>query len=59
MIKLFYSPGACSLAAHIVLEWIGAPYEAVRVTLGDPDYLKVNPAGASIASALDSLPRLP
>ncbi len=52
MITLFYSPGACSLAPHIVLEWIGQPYEAVRVKLGDPDYLKINPAGA--VPALDT-----
>jgi glutathione S-transferase len=52
VIKLFYSPGACSLAPHIVLEWIGAPYETARVTFGDPDYLKVNPAGA--VPALDT-----
>jgi glutathione S-transferase len=52
MLKLFYAPGACSLAPHILLEWIGAPYEAVRVTFGDPDYLKVNPAGA--VPALDT-----
>jgi len=52
MLKLFYSPGACSLAPHIVLEWIGTPYEAVRVTFGDPDFLEVNPAGA--VPALDT-----
>jgi glutathione S-transferase len=52
MLKLFYSPGACSLAPHIVIEWIGEPYEAARVTFGDPDYLKVNPAGA--VPALDT-----
>ena len=47
--KLYYSPGACSLADHIVLEWIGKPYEAVRVTRENrykPEYLAINPAGA-------------
>lgn len=47
--KLYYSPGACSLADHIVLEWIGKPYEAVRVTRDErkqPEFLKINPAGA-------------
>lgn len=45
---LYYSPGACSLAAHIVLEWIGRPYQAVRIDLHhlDPDYARINPAGA-------------
>ena len=46
--KLYYMPGACPLAAHIVLEWIGAPYELVEVKrdqLKSPDYLKVNPGG--------------
>jgi glutathione S-transferase len=47
--KLYYAPGACSLADHIVLEWIGQPYEAVQVpheALKSPDYLAINPAGA-------------
>jgi glutathione S-transferase len=47
--KLYYSPGACSLADHIVLEWIGKPYEAVQVTGAErkkPEFLAVNPAGA-------------
>jgi glutathione S-transferase len=47
--KLYYSPGACSLADHIVLEWIGKPYEAVQVSRDDrktPEYLAINPAGA-------------
>jgi len=46
--KLYYLPGACSLADHIVLEWIGQPYEAHRVAreeLGTPAYLRINPTG--------------
>ena len=46
MPTLYYAVGACSLAPHIVLEWIGAPYEAVRVNYGSPELLAVNPAGA-------------
>lgn len=46
MTTLYYAVGACSLAPHIVLEWIGAPYEAVRVDYGSPELLAVNPAGA-------------
>ena len=47
--KLYYLPGACSLAIHIILEWIGEPYEAEAVTreqTKSPEYLKLNPAGA-------------
>jgi glutathione S-transferase len=47
--KLYYSPGACSLSDHIVLEWIGQPYEAVRLSgeqRQSPEYLAINPAGA-------------
>lgn len=49
-IKLFYSPGACSLASHIVLEETGASFEPVRVALADgaqrrPEYLAINPKG--------------
>jgi glutathione S-transferase len=47
--KLYYSPGACSLSDHIVLEWTGAPYEAVRVSREErqtPAFRKLNPAGA-------------
>ncbi|KAG4080948.1 hypothetical protein HA402_010119 [Bradysia odoriphaga] len=42
-------PGACSLAGHIVLEWIGQPYETHKVerdALKSPEYLKINPQGA-------------
>jgi glutathione S-transferase len=41
-------PGACSLAPHIVLEWIGQPYEVGRVERGktrEPEFLAINPVG--------------
>ena len=48
MLKLFYSPGACSLVTHIALEESGAEFEPVRVTLAQaehlkPEYLDINP----------------
>lgn len=50
MPTLYYSPGACSLASHIVLEEIGKPYDLVEVNVrrGDhqkPEYLALNPRG--------------
>lgn len=48
--KLYYSTGTCALADHIVLEWIGKPYETQRVSREErasADYRKrINPAGA-------------
>ncbi|HEY8380574.1 MAG TPA: glutathione S-transferase family protein [Microvirga sp.] len=46
MPTLYYALGACSLAPHIALEWIGAPYDAVKVQYGSDELLAVNPAGA-------------
>lgn len=46
MPTLYYAVGACSLAPHITLEWIGRPYEAVKVQYGSDELLAVNPAGA-------------
>ena len=46
--KLYYYPGACALADHIVLEWIGATYDLVemnRTSVKSPDYLALNPNG--------------
>lgn len=47
--KLYYFPGACSLATHIALEWLGAPYETVKLDLAgtkSPEFLALNPNGA-------------
>lgn len=47
--KLYYFPGACALASHIVLEWTSGPYETVkldRAALKAPEFLQLNPNGA-------------
>ncbi|NNM71757.1 glutathione S-transferase family protein [Enterovirga aerilata] len=56
--KLYYSPGACSLAPHIALEEAAADYEPVLVKLAEgaqrqPDYLAINPKGRVPALADD------
>lgn len=58
MLKLFYSPGSCSLASHIALEEAGAAYEAVKVDLRQseqrkPEYLALNPKGRVPALVTD------
>src|SRR3954462_8908120 len=50
MMKLYYAPGACSLASHIALEEAKAPYTIQRVDLKageqrSPEYLELNPKG--------------
>lgn len=51
MYRLYYSPGACSLAAHIILEELGLPFELeLRSALKGsgtqtPEYLSINPKG--------------
>lgn len=47
--KLYFSPGTCALACHIVLEWIGKPYDLQKVSIHNPkspELLQVNPQGA-------------
>ena len=57
--KLYYFPGACSQAPHIVLIEAGLPFEAVKVDLRTKrletgeDYLAINPKGSVPALALD------
>lgn len=57
--KLYYSPGACSLSPHIVLEELGLPYTAVKVdlkvkqTADGADYTQINSKGSVPALELD------
>ena len=38
--KLYYSPGACSIGIHILLEEIGKPYDAIAVNLREGEQYK-------------------
>ena len=58
--KLFYSPGACSQAPHILLHELGLSHDAERVDLKSKilesggSYLDVNPKGSVPALELDN-----
>lgn len=57
--KLYYSPGACSLAPHILLQDTGLPHELVRVDLRSSrtadgiDFAQITPKRAVPLLALD------
>jgi glutathione S-transferase len=56
--KLYYMPGACSLAPHIALREAQLPFDLEKVernkqTAGGEDFLEVNPKGAVPALRLD------
>ena len=59
MLALYYGPGACSMASHIVLEESGEKYEPRKMDLSKgeqrtEDYLKKNPLGRVPLLQLDS-----
>jgi glutathione S-transferase len=62
--KLYFSPGACSLSPHIALREAGLPFQAVQVstkthTLQDgSDYYAINPKGYVPLLELDNGDRL-
>lgn len=57
--KLYYSPGACSLASHIALKETGLPFEAIKVdgrakkAANGEDYWQVTAKGYVPALRLD------
>jgi glutathione S-transferase len=58
--KLYFAPGACSLAPHIIAREAGLKVDLVKVTFSDDartaedrDYYTINPLGAVPALGLD------
>src|SRR5436309_10627130 len=57
--KLYYAPGACSMAPHVVLREAGYKFDLEKVdipnkkTAGGEDYWKINPKGYVPALKLD------
>ena len=50
MLTLYFSPGASSMAPHIALHEVGAPFEGKPISLArnethTPEFLAVNPEG--------------
>ena len=58
--KLYYSPGACSLSPHIALKEAGIPFDLVKVDLkakkleDGSDYKAINPKGQVPALGMDN-----
>lgn len=60
MLTLFYSPGACSLAPHVILEELGLEFERRPVFISEgqqlsQDYLGINPRGRVPALIADGV----
>ena len=58
MLTLYYAPGACSWAAHVVLEESGEKYVPQKMDLSKgeqrtPEYMKIHPLGRVPALLLD------
>ena len=61
MLTLYYSPGSSSMAAHIALHEVGAPFDKHAVSVPrketrTPEFLAVNPAGKVPVLMIDGRP---
>jgi glutathione S-transferase len=61
MLKLYYAPGASSMAPHIALHEIGEPFEAQSMSfhkkeMRTPEYLAINPEGTVPTLLIDDRP---
>ena len=61
MLTLFFAPGSSSMAVHIALHEIGAPFEAKPMSFKQNDmrkaeFLKINPAGKVPTLLIDGRP---
>jgi glutathione S-transferase len=60
MYQLYYSPGACSMSIHVVLNELNAPFELKNVSIREgknksPEFLAINPRGQVPVLVDDSL----
>ncbi len=61
MLTLYFAPGSSSMAPHIALREIGAPFEARKISLPNrenraPEYLALNPEGKVPILLIDGRP---
>jgi glutathione S-transferase len=61
MLELYHSPGSSSMAVHIALQEIGAPFESRLISLARrenraPKYLALNPEGKVPTLVIDGRP---
>jgi glutathione S-transferase len=61
MLTLYFSPGASSMATHIALHEVGAPFETRLVSLAKkenlkPEFLAINPEGKVPTLVIDGQP---
>jgi glutathione S-transferase len=55
--KLYYSPGACSVGIHVLLEEIGKPYETARLNFQEQEQYKPPFTGVNPKSKVPTLER--